>query len=341
MIKYLGSKRTLIPKILDAVAEVAPSGGAVLDLFSGTSRVGHALKGAGYAVVANDHNAYAATIGACYVAANPEVWRPDVERLVAEMNALPGEEGWFTENYSRKTQFFQPKNGARIDAIRTAIRDMALPPTLEAILLVSLMEAADRVDSTTGIQMAHLKQWAPRANNDLHLRVPDMVTGTGLAFQCDALEFVESWRGGLSFPPVFDVAYLDPPYNQHKYIGNYHIWETLVLWDKPEVYGVVRKRVDVRERNTDFNSKVRARAHMEAVLKAIPARSVVVSFSDEGYISRDEMVVMLSTIGTVEIIETAYDRYVGAKIGIHNPKGVKVGQVKKTRNVEYIFICRR
>jgi adenine-specific DNA-methyltransferase len=37
--------------------------------------------------------------------------------------------------------------------------------------LVSLMEAADRVDSTVGLQMAYLKTWAARAHNDLALRV--------------------------------------------------------------------------------------------------------------------------------------------------------------------------
>ena len=35
------------------------------------------------------------------------------------------------------------------------------------MLIVSLMEAADRVDSTTGVQMAFLKQWAARSYNDL------------------------------------------------------------------------------------------------------------------------------------------------------------------------------
>ncbi len=52
-----------------------------------------------------------------------------------------------------------------------------------------------------------------------------------------------------------DVAYLDPPYNQHKYLGNYHIWETLVRWVNPEMYGVTCKRVDVRERKSAFNKK--------------------------------------------------------------------------------------
>jgi len=61
VIKYLGSKRRLIPEIFSQIRAV-PGVRSVVDLFSGTARVGHALKGAGYRVLANDHNAYAETL---------------------------------------------------------------------------------------------------------------------------------------------------------------------------------------------------------------------------------------------------------------------------------------
>ena len=53
--------------------------------------------------------------------------------------------------------------------------------------------------------------------------------------------------------------YLDPPYNQHRYFTNYHVWETLVRWDEPAHYGIACKRVDARDDSTRsvFNSKQR------------------------------------------------------------------------------------
>ena len=89
MIKYLGSKRALLDVIVQAIGSrgVAAS---VLDLFSGTSRVGHALKARGHRVIANDHNAYACVLARCYVAADLEDVRADAERLIAEFNALQG-----------------------------------------------------------------------------------------------------------------------------------------------------------------------------------------------------------------------------------------------------------
>ena len=88
------------------------------------------------------------------------------------LNRLPGVPGYFTRTFCEDARYFQPKNGARIDAMREAIAAQPLEAALESILLVSLMEAADRVDSTVGLQMAYLKQWAPRAHNDLELRLP-------------------------------------------------------------------------------------------------------------------------------------------------------------------------
>lgn len=38
-----------------------------------------------------------------------------------------------------------------------------------------------------------------------------------------------------------DVAYIDPPYNSRQYSRFYHIYENLVEWNKPELFGVAMK----------------------------------------------------------------------------------------------------
>ncbi|MBM65570.1 MAG: DNA methyltransferase [Myxococcales bacterium] len=336
MIKYLGSKRTLLPAILarvDALDGVA----TVLDLFSGTARVGHALKGAGYQVHANDLNAYATTLARCYVEADEERHAAPAKRLIEELNALPGTPGKFTQTYCVESRFFQAKNGARIEAMRHQIQAWQLEPILEAVLLTALMEAADRVDSTTGVQMAYLKEWAPRAHKDIELRLPSLLpqaaAGPGRVYHGDALETAGQVEA--------DLAYLDPPYNQHKYLGNYHLWETLVRWDDPEVYGVARKRVDVRERKSPYNSRPRAFAAFEALIDAVQAPKILISFSDEGFIGREQMESLLSTRGNLQTFEHDFRRYVGAQIGIHNPAGEKVGTVSHTRNREYLYLLKR
>jgi adenine-specific DNA-methyltransferase len=332
-IKYLGSKRLLVPDIVRLTRELAPSG-TVVDLFSGTSRVGHALKAAGYRVLANDCQHYAAAIARCYVQADLEDHADEAARLIDELNALPGAPGWFTETYCERSRYLQPKNGARVDAIREAIAAKGLEPELEAVLLVALMEAADRVDSTAGVQMAYLKQWSARSHNELELRLPELLpraaAGKGRATRLEAREAARTLRG--------DIAYLDPPYNQHSYLGNYHLWESLVLWDKPDTYGVAHKRVDCRERKSDFNRKAAFLDAWRETVDAVDARHLIVSFSDEGFVTREQMEEVLATRGEVRVHGHDYKRYVGAQIGIHNLRGEKVGSVSHLRNREFLFV---
>src|SRR4029077_14510525 len=90
----------------------------VLDLFSGTSRVGHALKREGYRVIANDHNAYAATLAGGYVRADRGAVERDATQLIEEFNRLPGAAAYFTETFCVRSRYLQAKNGERVDAIR-------------------------------------------------------------------------------------------------------------------------------------------------------------------------------------------------------------------------------
>jgi adenine-specific DNA-methyltransferase len=333
MIKYLGSKRTLVPLLGQIVASL-PGVRTCADIFSGTSRVGHAWKKQGLQVFANDHNAFAATLARCYVEADAEDVVADARHLIDGYNRLPGRAGWFTETFCEQSRFFQPRNGARVDAIRDAIAADALPGVLEAVLLVALMEAADRVDSTCGVQMAYLKRWAARSHNELVLRVPDVLPRVASG-RCRA---TQQEAGDAIATVEADIIYLDPPYNQHSYLNNYHIWESLVRWDRPSVYGVACKRVDCRERKSDFNARGRAFAALAALVRAARARLLVVSFSDDGWITRAAMEDLLAERGPVHVLAIDYKRYVGAQIGIHNRQGKKVGTVGRLRNQEYIYI---
>ncbi|GAB3868308.1 DNA adenine methylase [Nocardioides maradonensis] len=335
MIKYLGSKRTLVPVLGDIAAAVEAE--TAVDLFTGTTRVAQELKRRGLTVTATDVATYSQVLSDCYIAT--DATEIDVQELDDELRrlaALPGDPGYFTETFCVRSRFFQPKNGARVDAIRTVLEEEYRSSPLYPILLTSLILAADRVDSTTGLQMAYLKEWAPRAHRDLELRAPALLPGGGTTVRGDALETIDE------LPPV-DLMYLDPPYNQHRYFTNYHIWETLVRWDAPEHYGVACKRIDSREAATRsvFNVKREMPVALAGLVQRARAEVVVVSYNDESWITAEQMVDSLRDAGHEDVRMLAFDskRYVGAQIGIFNPGGEKVGRVSHLRNVEYLFIA--
>ena len=336
MIKYLGSKRTLVPRIVALAEAIRARTGArtVCDLFTGTTRVAQGLKRAGFAVTANDAASYSEILAITYVEADAQrVPRDAIEEKLAQLDRLPGRDGYFTQTFCVDSRYFQPGNGRRIDAIRAEIERVADDRVERAILLAALLEAADRVDSTTGLQMAFLKEWAPRAYNALELRMPVLLEGAGHAVREDANALATRMDR-------VDVAYLDPPYNQHSYFSNYHIWETLVRGDAPAAYGVARKRADCRAVKSDYNAKARAWGAFESLARTVPARHLIVSFNDEGFFAYDAIVALLASArGEVAAMPVEFKRYVGAQIGIYNPRGEKVGRVSHLRNREFLFVA--
>lgn len=378
MIKYLGSKRRLVP-VLTGICQ-ASGARTALDLFTGTTRVAQAFKAQGVHVTAVDSARYAHAFARTYVEADAATTDSGALRAaVTHLNGLPGKPGYVTETFSRQARFFQPHNAARIDAVRDAIDSEYAGSPLFPLLLTSLLEAADRVDSTTGVQMAYVKQWAPRSSNPLELRVPELLVGRGRAIQGDAVALTggpgsgsspgsepgsrSGSEGGLGH---FDLAYLDPPYNQHRYFTNYHVWETLVAWDAPEAYGVARKRVDARDPSTHsaFNSKRTMPAALASVVQSVDCDLLVLSYNNESWLELEELEAMCAMQGKSagaghgagaraagregggtrrEVATLAFDstRYVGARIGIFDPSGRKVGKVSHLSNQELLVIAGR
>jgi adenine-specific DNA-methyltransferase len=260
--------------------------------------------------------------------------RTALSEVISQLQALPGRDGYVTETFSRQARYFQEANARRIDAIRDAIDAGWADHPWRPLLLASLLQAADRVDSTTGLQMAYLKQWAPRSYQPLELRMPALLPGPGEARLGDAVDLA----GAL---PEVDVAYLDPPYNQHRYLGNYHVWETLMAWDAPVHYGVACKRADLRDPATSsvFNRRREAPAALAGLVRSVRAEVLIISGSDEGWVGVDELAAMCAGRGAVAVLAFDSKRYVGAQIGIHDPNGRKVGQVGRTRNTEYLVLA--
>jgi adenine-specific DNA-methyltransferase len=330
VIKYLGSKRVLTP-VIAAVAQALGVRTAA-DLFAGTTRVGQALRALGMEVLSNDTATYSEQLGIAYIEADQRVDRATIRAVLDELRGLAGRPGYVTETFCRRARYFHPQNGARIDAIRDAVDQLRLERVERGIVLTSLIEAADRVDSTVGLQMAYLKRWAPRALRPLELREPHAVHGpAGSATREDANALGPALDG-------IELAYVDPPYNQHSYFANYHVWETLVRHDRPAHYGVACKRADTRRHRSPYNSRRQAWDALRDLVGNLAAQWLMVSVSDEGFHGPVDVEALLRERGHVGVLAIDGRRYVGAAIGIHNPRGERVGAVSHLRNTELLLV---
>lgn len=333
MIKYLGSKRALLPAISKLIAATGANTG--VDLFTGTTRIAREMKTLGIETAAVDTASYSEVFSKTWIELDAEtVDQRELESAIDYLNQLKGTPGYFTDTFCQQARFFQPKNGERIDAIRDEIETEFLGSSLYYPLLTSLIMAADKVDSTTGVQMAYLKTWSHRSGNDIELKNPDLLHGSGRSIRADANESVEE------IGPV-DLAYLDPPYNQHRYFSNYHIWETLVRWDEPDSYGIAKKRLDVKleSNKSDFNSKLTMAPKLRDLITRLSAKTLILSYNNESWLSRRDLADMCEKYEVVKILDFDAKRYVGSQIGVYNHSGELVGKPGAKTNLEHLVVA--
>jgi adenine-specific DNA-methyltransferase len=333
VIKYLGSKRALLPTL----EKIFASSGAktALDLFTGTTRVATLMKQLGMHVSAVDTASYSEVLAKTFIEFDASEFElSELSKAISRLNSLSGVQGYFTNTFCQEARFFQPKNGEKIDAIRDAIELEYKQSWLYYPLLASLLIAADKVDSTTGVQMAYLKNWSRRSSLDLELKVPELLAGPGVSIRADVNEAVRNL-------PEVDIAYIDPPYNQHRYFGNYHIWETMIRWDNPEYYGVANKRIDTRDpqNRSEFNSKLTMPKALETLIGQLNSKALVLSYNNESWLSRRELTDMCQRYERVEILDFDFKRYVGSQIGGYNQSGELVGRPGAKRNLEHIVLA--
>ena len=78
---------------------------------------------------------------------------------------------------------------------------------------------------------------------------------------------------------------------------------------------------------------------LKNVIDSLDAQMLVVSCSDEGWVTMDELREWCEPRGHVDVLAFDSRRYVGAQIGVFNPQGERVGEPTRMRNVEYLVLC--
>ncbi|MGA2222742.1 MAG: DNA adenine methylase [Verrucomicrobiia bacterium] len=332
-IKYAGSKLKLLPYILQLARKVRPK--TMLDGFAGTTRVSQALAQTGYRVIANDLSAWSEVFGKCYLLNQhpPEYYQPIIDHL----NALPGIDGWFTQQYGGEPNNgcsvsgdglkkpWQKHNTMRLDAIRDEIDRLSLSDVERAVLLTSLILALDEVDSTLGHFASYLNDWSPRSYNKLQLRVPRLLSGqeAHAVYRGDIFELLPRVEA--------DVAYFDPPYGSNnekmppsrvRYAAYYHFWTTICLNDKPALFGKARRRVDTsdtvagsvfEEFRRSESGRFAAVEAIERLLRVTSSKHIILSYSSGGRATAKELNEVISSVGRlVEVSEIDYKKNVMA-----------------------------
>jgi adenine-specific DNA-methyltransferase len=112
--------------------------------------------------------------------------------------------------------------------------------------------------------------------------------------------------------PEVDLAYLDPPYNQHPYGSNYFMLNMILDHKYPENTSIVSGIPDNWNRS-NYNKERYAYSSLKNLVEDIKAKFVIISFNSEGFIGLEAMKDMLDKIGKVEVLKTEYNVFRGSR----------------------------
>ena len=114
-----------------------------------------------------------------------------------------------------------------------------------------------------------------------------------------------------SLEPV-DLAYFDPPYNQHPYGSNYFMLNLLVENRAPESVSKV-SGIPKGWNHSRYNQRREAESAFFELLASTPAKFLMISYNSEGFIKRESFMRFLATLGEVTPFETEYNVFRGSR----------------------------
>ena len=201
---------------------------------------------------------------------------------------------------------------------------------------------ASYVSNTSGVFKGFHRGWGGRNGtaqyricSDIILKPPILYNNDkdNISMREDAGSLVCKLTEVLGETP--DIIYLDPPYNQHPYGSNYHVLNSITLWDKPEFPEKITRgtksaiRLDWRtERKSAYNSRPKALQEFSQLINNITAKYILTSYSTEGHIPLKDMIEILGSKGSLRVVKREYVRY-------------RVSPTRlspKPRNVEFVVI---
>ena len=367
LIAYIGNKRRLLPFIENVFLEILDKDKNVktaLDLFAGSGSISRLLKTLDLEVYSNDWEYYSYILNYAHIHINIEDTKnmflhtgglQNTIETINNINLIKNKDRYISKYYSPNNDynpdlknerlFYTQYNGTKIDIIRHNIEELyknnAINQKEYFYLIASLIYEAATHTNTSGVFKAFHSGFGGR-NKDALSRILTPISlkelplyngKNGFVSMLDANEFAIKNKD-----KKFDLVYLDPPYNQHQYGSNYHLLNTIALWDKPKlnknIYingkktdkGGIRK--DWIKTKSDYCYKKTAKNSLINLLENINANHIVMSYSTDGIIEFDDLISILENKGDLKIATSEYVKYRGAKRSI----------VNKTKNIEYLFV---
>lgn len=340
--RYIGNKENILDRIHHLLHQKGVKGETFFDFFSGTTSVARYFKQLGYTVYSSDMMYLSYCLQKAYIENNTEpqfqkltsllppssyegLLTSPLEKVIAHLDTLPPIKGFVYSHYTpegtssleQPRMYFSSENGKKIDAIRCQIEmwkeEELLTESEYFILLACLIETISFYANIAGVYAAFYKKWDPRAVKPFRLR-PITILDNGrenVVYHGNSLALVADMD--------VDILYLDPPYNSRQYLPNYHLVETIALYDHPCIRGITGIREDESKKSSFCNAKTALR-DLEYIAKNATFKYLVLSYNSEGIMPQQDIISTLSNYGRVSLEEFEHLRFKSHNKGLSKTK---------------------
>ncbi len=320
--RFIGGKSNLLTEIGKVVSNYTDNVHSVIDIFSGSGAVSAYFKNNQYNVIGNDimYFSYVLSRGTTALDKAPTFEKLGINNPIEYLNNLHIEdtdidisECFIYQQYSphdeNNRMYFQNENAIKIDIIRITIerwKEQNLINEEEYFyLLAVLISAVPYVSNITGVYGAYLKHWDNRTYHELTLKKPNLISHGGKAIffneNCDKL-----------LPNIAgDLLYADPPYNSRQYLPNYHVLETIALYDYPQIHGITGMR-DYKNQRSEFCTVRGVEAAFRRMIENAKVRYIMISYNNEGLLSTQQLTAICKEYAvknSFQLYEIDYRRY--------------------------------
>jgi adenine-specific DNA-methyltransferase len=336
IITYIGNKRSLLQFITQGIQKVREHLNKdklrMFDVFSGSGVVARLFKQYSNFLIVNDLEKYSKITNECYLSNKKDLNIPYLKSvyndLLLEIGKKPLGSGIITNGYAPQDDnniqadervFYTHRNAQYIDTMRNLIE--RIEPEYQKYFLAPLISEASIHSNTSGVFKGFYKNHETGigqfggANADALLRIKGDITlpfPTFSNFDSEYIVYNGDSNSIINNAPEVDLAYLDPPYNQHPYGSNYFMLNLILENKYPESTSKVSGIPENWNRSA-YNKKQFAYKALTDLVTNIKAKYVLISFNSEGFISLAEMKDMLGKIGKVEILEVTYNTFRGSR----------------------------
>ncbi len=334
LITYLGNKRSLLNFIGTAVERVCAKLGrqrlSCYDAFSGSGIVSRFLKRYAHTLYSNDLEPYAHMLGRCYLANRTEADAAQLPVLWAEVQHRLREEwapGLIAELYAPQDDtairpgeraFYTRHNAIFLDTACRLIR--RLPEAVQPFFYGPLLSEASVHTNTAGVFKGFYKnkegvgQFGGRGENALSRILAPMQLPLPILsrFETDCHPMCGDAAFSARLLPEIDLAYLDPPYNQHPYGSNYFMLNFLLKYERPAALSAV-SGIPSGWNRSSYNKRQEVRPALAELLAALPARFALLSYNSEGFVSLPELLDTVRTDWKAEVMVQDYATFRGCR----------------------------